>query len=88
MEYLDNYMKYDIMEVVNDRVIITGLITCYSSTGANVVGRLIKIKLDAKPWKDSSNDKNAFLQMSQLPHQKVCHDSLVSFILVMSGKSS
>jgi hypothetical protein len=28
------------------------------------------------------------LQMSQLPHQKVCHDSLVSFILVMSGKSS
>jgi hypothetical protein len=26
--------------------------------------------------------------MSQLPHQKVCHDSLVSFILVLSGKSS
>jgi hypothetical protein len=42
-------MKYDIIEVVNDHlVIITCLFTCYSSTGANVVGRLIKIKLDAK----------------------------------------
>jgi hypothetical protein len=25
-------------------------------------------------WKDSLNAKNAFLQMSQLPHQKACHD--------------
>jgi hypothetical protein len=25
-------------------------------------------------WKDSLNAKNVFLQMSQLPHQKVYHD--------------
>jgi hypothetical protein len=35
--------------------------------------------------KDSLNPKNAFLQMSQLPHQKVCHDSLVSFIFGFVG---
>jgi hypothetical protein len=38
-------------------------------------------------WKDSLNAKNVFLQMSQLPHQKAYHDSLVSFILVLSGNS-
>jgi hypothetical protein len=36
-------------------------------------------------WKDSLNAKNAFLQMSQLPHQKACHDSLVSFIFGSIG---
>jgi hypothetical protein len=35
--------------------------TCYSSTGANVVDMLIKIELDAKTSrKDSLNAKNAF----------------------------
>jgi hypothetical protein len=45
-------------------------------------------------WKDSLNAKNVFLQMSQLPHQKACHDpwcllfwfcrvSLVEYLLVL-----
>jgi hypothetical protein len=45
-------------------------------------------------WKDSLNAKNAFLQMSQLPHQKACHDpwcllfwfcrvSLAEYLLVL-----
>jgi hypothetical protein len=39
-------------------------------------------------WKDSLNAKNAFLQMSQLPHQKGCHDPWCLLFLVLSGKSS
>jgi hypothetical protein len=34
---------------------------------------------------DSLNPKNVFLQMSQLPHQTACHDSLVSFIFGSVG---
>jgi hypothetical protein len=36
-------------------------------------------------WKDSLNAKNVFLQMSQLLHQKACHDFLVSFIFGSVG---
>jgi hypothetical protein len=39
-------------------------------------------------WKDSLNAKNAFLQMSQLPHQKAYLDPWCLLFSVLSGKSS
>jgi hypothetical protein len=35
--------------------------------------------------KDSLNTKNAFLQMSQLPHHKACHDLWCHFIFGYVG---
>jgi hypothetical protein len=36
-------------------------------------------------WKDSLNVRNAFLQMSQLPHLKACHDPWCQFIFGYVG---
>jgi hypothetical protein len=69
-------------------VIPTCLITCYSSTYANIVDMVIMIKLlhtfrkELKSWKCFS------CKWVSYSHQKGYHDPWCHFILVLSGKSS